>query len=76
MKKTFLLLAATCCLVMNSWADYCQLIGSSIPSGTGVSARSIVNIQYNKDTKVLSFEDTYETSFTAYERSFFFRHQR
>lgn len=68
MKKLFLL-AAVCCLVMNSWAD-CQLIGNEIPSGTGVNARSIINIQYDKKTHILSFEDIYEPDFTAYERSY------
>ncbi len=69
MKKSFLLLAAMCCMVMNSWAD-CQLIGNEIPSGTGVNARSIINIQYNRQTHILSFEDIYEPTFTAYERSY------
>ncbi len=69
MRKLFLLVAAVCCLVMNSWAD-CQLIGNEIPSGTGVNARSIINIQYNRETQILSFEDIYEPTFTAYERTY------
>ena len=69
MKKSFLLLAVMCCFVMNAWAD-CQLIGNEIPSGTGVNARSIINIQYNRKTQILSFEDIYEPTFTAYERTY------
>ncbi|MCQ2348282.1 MAG: hypothetical protein MJZ65_03745 [Paludibacteraceae bacterium] len=77
MRKLLFILAAVYCLVMNSWAD-CQLIGNEIPSGTGVKARSIINIQYNQTTQILSFEDIYEPSFTAYERMYqvyFYKYQ-
>jgi len=62
MKKTFLLLAATCCLVMNSWSTYFELYVAGIKvtdenknaiTGTGITG----SVSFNSETSTLTLDN-------------------
>lgn len=69
MKKLLLFFAALCCALGVS-ADIVTYY-DELPSGTGVYERTIVNIEYNNELGMLSFDDTYLPNFTAYKRSYY-----
>lgn len=69
MKKLLLFFAALCCTLTVSAQEITYY--DELPSGTGVHERTIVNIEYNNELGMLSFDDTYLPNFTAYKRSYY-----
>ena len=69
MKKLLLFFAALCCALGVSAGTVTYY--DELPSGTGVYERTIVNIEYNNELGMLTFDDTYLPTFTAYKRSYY-----